>query len=120
MSKVQNKFIAEVAIHQIFKDKNVNSQQIVNKSKQRLLKLLRNILKKNPSFGVFTTIERSHEIKKRAGTDLVHGCHGTFGDGNYTPLSAEEMLNILEKVYSSAHNDSRKTNLIPLIIIMGI
>ena len=109
MSKVQNKFIAEVAIHQIFKDKNVNSQQIVNKSKQRLLKLLRNILKKNPSFGVFTTIERSHEIKKRAGTDLVHGCHGTFGDGNYTPLSAEEMLNyILEKVYSSAHNDSRK------------
>ena len=46
MSLVQNKFIAKVAIHQIFKDKNLNSQQIVDKSKQRLLKLLRNILKK--------------------------------------------------------------------------
>tara|TARA_B100000902_G_scaffold303145_1_gene291240 strand:- start:1702 stop:3468 length:1767 start_codon:yes stop_codon:yes gene_type:complete len=109
MSLIQNKFIAKVAIHQIFKDKNVNSQQIVDKSKQRLLKLLRNILKKNPSFGVFTTIDRSPEIKKQAGTDLVHGCHGTFGDGDYKALTAEEMLNhILDKVYSSAHSDSRK------------
>ena len=39
----------------------------------------------------------------------MHGCHGTFGDGSYKPLSSEEMLNhILDKVYSSAHSDSRK------------
>lgn len=104
-----NKFIAKVAIHQIFKNDFPKSQQIVDRSKSRILKLLTKILKDNPSFGVFTTVDRSPETKKKANTDLVHGCHGTFGDGDYKPLSPEEMLNhILDKVYSSAHSDSRK------------
>lgn len=104
-----NKFIAKVAIHQIFKNDFPESQQIVDRSKSRILKLLTKILKDNPSFGVFTTVDRSPETKKKANTDLVHGCHGTFGDGSYKPLSSEEMLNhILDKVYSSAHSDSRK------------
>ena len=109
MTSIQNKLIAKVAIHQIFKDENSDSQQIVNNSKKRMLKLLKIILKNNPSFGVFTTIDRSPETKRKANTELVHGCHGTFGDGGYKPLTSEEMLtHILDKVYSSAHSDSRK------------
>ena len=109
MTSIQNKLIAKVSIHQIFKDENSDSQQIVNNSKKRMLKLLKIILKNNPSFGVFTTIDRSPETKRKANTELVHGCHGTFGDGGYKPLTSEEMLtHILDKVYSSAHSDSRK------------
>ena len=109
MTSIQHKLIAKVAIHQIFKDENSDSQQIVDNSKKRMLKLLKIILKNNPSFGVFTTIDRSPETKRKANTELVHGCHGTFGDGGYKPLTSEEMLShILDKVYSSAHSDSRK------------
>ena len=104
-----NKFIAKVAIHQIFKNDSPESRQIVIRSKSKLLELLTTILINNPSFGVFTTIDRSPETKKKANTDLVHGCHGTFGDGSYKPLTSKKMLNhILDKVYSSAHSDSRK------------
>ena len=62
----QNKFIAKVAIHQIFNKDFPESQQIVDRSKTRILKLLTKILKDNPSFGVFTTVDRSPETKKKA------------------------------------------------------
>lgn len=100
--------LSDIAFHSIFKE-NEESRIFVNDNKIKAYKIIKNILKTNNIWGLFVTIERSKKTQKKANTNMVHGCQGTFGDNNYTNLTYKIIYDyILDKANASAYQDNRK------------
>ena len=100
--------LADIAFHSIFKESE-ESRIFVKNNKIKAYKIIKNILKTNNIWGLFVTIERSKKTQKKANTNMVHGCQGTFGDNNYTNLTYKIIYDyILDKAIASAYQDNRK------------